>query len=86
MSSVPDLQRARDAAVLADPPEVNRQEDDKHEREHQDVEGVPAEQGVGADLDAAELHEPDLVTKHGREADHVRSHRHRPEGQLVPWE
>ena len=35
------LERSRDAAVLAHPPEVDRQQDDEHEREHQDVEHVP---------------------------------------------
>ena len=35
------LERSRDAAVLAHPPEVDRHQDDEHEREHQDVEHVP---------------------------------------------
>ena len=44
------LQRSRDAAVLADPPEVDRQEDRRHERQRQHVQHVPAQQRVRPDL------------------------------------
>ena len=50
----------------------------------QHMEHVPSEQGVGADLDSAQEHEPHLVPEHRRVADHVRAHRDRPQGQLVP--
>src|SRR5918997_3753761 len=50
MSVLLGLQRPGDAAVLAHPPEVHRHEDDGHEREHEDVEHVPAQQGVVTDL------------------------------------
>ena len=73
-----------DAAVLADPPEVDGHEDDDHEREHQHVQHVPAQQRLGADLRAAEEHEAHLVAEHRRVAHHVRAHGHRPQRQLVP--
>ena len=63
---------------------MDGQEDDQHEGQHQDVQRVPAEKGVGADLDSSEEHEADLVTKNGCVPHHVRSHRDRPESQLVP--
>ncbi len=47
-----DLQRTGDAAILANPPEVDGHEDDGDEREHQDVEHVPPQQRLGTDLDA----------------------------------
>ena len=47
-------ERPRDAAVLADPPEVDGQEDRGDEREDHDVEHVEPEQRVLADLQAAE--------------------------------
>ncbi len=47
-----DLQRTGDAAILANPPEVDGHEDDGDEREHQDVEHVPTQQRLGTDLDA----------------------------------
>src|SRR5688572_4641409 len=65
MSLLLVLQRPGDAAVLAHPPEVHRHEDDGHEREHQDVEHVPAQQRVGADLDPAEEHEAHLAPEDG---------------------
>ena len=61
---ITDLQRTGDAAILANPPEVDGHEDDGDEREHEDVEHVPAQQRLGTDLDAAEQHEPDLVAEH----------------------
>ena len=61
---ITDLQRTGDAAILANPPEVDGHEDDGDEREHEDVEHVPAQQRLGTDLDAAEQHESDLVAEH----------------------
>ena len=57
-------QRPRDPAVLADPPEVDSHEDDDHEREHEHMEHVPAQQGGGADLCSAQEHEPHLGAEH----------------------
>ena len=37
------LQRSRDAAVLADAPEVDREEDHQHERQRKHVQHVPAQ-------------------------------------------
>src|SRR5688500_1987197 len=54
MSALPSLQRAADAAVLPDAPEVDGQEDGRHEGHQDDVQDVEAEQRVLADLDAAE--------------------------------
>src|SRR5690606_37808921 len=67
-------QRTGDASVLADPPEVDRHEDDDHEREEQDVEHVPAQQRLRADLGAAQQHEPDLRPEDQGVAHHVRAH------------
>ena len=47
-------QRPADAAVLADAPEVDGQEDRGDERQEHDVEHVEAQQRVLADLEAAE--------------------------------
>src|SRR5579871_243803 len=49
----PRLQRTRDAAILPNPPEVDGHEDDDDEREHQDMEHVPAQQRRGTDLHAS---------------------------------
>src|SRR4051812_46769911 len=77
-------QRPRDAAVLADSPEVDRHEDDDDERQHQDVEDVPAQERLRADLDTAEEHEADLTAEHRGVPHHVRAHGDGPQGQLVP--
>src|SRR5439155_5919348 len=60
IESRPPLQRPGEAAVLPDPPEVDGHEDDDDEREHKHVQRVPAQQRVGADLLAAQQHEPHL--------------------------
>src|SRR5437879_4825386 len=78
------LQRPGDAAVLADAPEVDGHEDHDHEREHEDVEDVPAQERLRAYLHPAQQGEADLLAEHRGVAHHVRPHRHRPQGQLVP--
>src|SRR5438270_3587117 len=82
--SLPRLQRPGDAAVLADAPEVDGHEDHDHERQHENVEHVPAQERLGAYLHPAQQCEADLLTEHGGVAHHVRPHRHGPQGQLVP--
>ena len=55
------LQRSRDAAVLADPPEVDRQEDHQHERQREHVQHVPTQQRVRPDHHAAQQQEVRLL-------------------------
>ena len=48
------LQRTADTSVLADAPEVDGQEDGRHQRHQDHVQDVEAQQRVLADLDAAQ--------------------------------
>ena len=59
------LERPRDPAVLADPPEVDREEQHQHERQREDVEHVPTEQRVGAHDRSTEQQEVGLLRDEG---------------------
>jgi hypothetical protein len=78
------LTGARDAAVLADPPEVDREEDDRDERDEQHVQHVPAQQGLGTDLERRRAGRTDLVTEDRGVAHHVGADGDGPQRQLVP--
>src|SRR5687767_8893014 len=77
-------QRSRDAAVLANPPEVDGKEDGRHERQDHDVQHVEAEQRVLPDLQAAEDEVLDRRVDDRRVARHVQADRDRPVADLVP--
>ena len=80
-----DLERTGDAAVFANSPKVNRQENDEDKGKHQNVQDVPAQQCFRANLLASQKNKPHLVSEHWRKAHHVGTHRYRPQGQLIPW-
>src|SRR5690606_28849538 len=82
--SVMRSQGSRDSAVLADSPEVDGHEDDDHEGQEQHVQHVPPQERLGADLGAAEQHEPHVGTEDRGVAHHVGTHGDGPHGELVP--
>src|SRR5262245_21824972 len=92
-------QRRTGESVAADPPEMHAKENAGDERNEDAVQDVEAQQCVRANLAAAEEERPRivdvvqprdqlvpgaLVPQDRGGAAHVRSHRHRPDGELVP--
>src|SRR5215211_3682432 len=80
------LERSRDAAVLADPPEGDREEDHQDERQGEHVQDVPPEQGVRTHDHPTEQQEVGLLRDQRRVTGERRPDRDRPHRQLVPRE
>ena len=72
------------AAVLANPPEVNRDKRDGRQRQDHAVQHVKSQQGVGVHSVAAEHQKANFGAEHRHRRAHVRAHRDRPERQLIP--
>src|SRR5439155_20051237 len=78
------LERPRHAAVTTDTPEVDGHEDGGQQRQPDNVKRVEANQGVRADLVAAEYNQLRLIAEVGGLAGDAVAYRDRADGQLVP--
>src|SRR5215211_3130264 len=80
----PRLERAGDAAVLADTPEVDRHQEGRHQRQKDDVQRIEADQRVLPDLVVTAEHEVYLLPHQWRSATNVGANRDCPKSQLIP--
>src|SRR5215218_7869079 len=80
----PRLERAGDAAVLADTPEVDRHQEGRHQRQKDDVQRIEADQGVLPDLVVTAQHQVYLLADEWGGTANIRADRDRPESQLIP--
>src|SRR5579859_659711 len=72
------------SAVFLHPPEVDSDEQERHQRKNDNMQHIEPEQGVFANDISAERDKANLVSHHGHGGNDVGPHGHRPESELIP--
>ena len=72
------------AAILANAPEMNRDKQNRDQRQNHAVQHVEAQQRIGIHLVAAQHQEVNLVADDRHGGRDIRTDRDRPERQLIP--